>query len=245
LGRYLDPFVRLSWRNAELILVQNPETLALLPARYRARAQVLSNVGIDPRDVIRRIPAEGDELIVVTVGRLIHWKGCSLAIRALAASGLDFARLIVLGDGPERQRLRRLAAHLGVGDRVEFRGWVDRAALFEAFARADVVLFPSMHDEGGIGLVEAMAHGVIPVAIARGGPALIIGEAGFLSPVGRSVRETVAGLASNLRLAADPVARVRLRARARSRALEFAWNNKPVAMFHHLNQAEQLPAIDD
>jgi glycosyltransferase involved in cell wall biosynthesis len=199
-ARYLDPLIRITWRRATLILVQNPETLAWLPARHRRKCREYTNAGVDPAEIGHRVETDDGRLLAISAARLIHWKGISLAIKALAATGMKDVNLIVAGDGPERARLERLARRLGVETQVEFRGWLDRVDLLRLFSRAHVLLFPSMHEDCGAVVIEAMAHGVIPIALNRGGPPVLTGQAGHVIPIDRGSRqEVVTALAGALR----------------------------------------------
>jgi glycosyltransferase involved in cell wall biosynthesis len=158
-ARYLDPLVRLTWRRAELILVQNLDTLRWLPRRHRPKGLIWPNTGFDPADVVIRGRSQETrgEVVAVTPGRLLHLKAVPLALRAIACVPNGSLRLIVVGDGPERRRLTKLVHNVGIGKRVTFRGWLLRPELFQLFSEADLLLFPSLHDEGGLVVVEAMA----------------------------------------------------------------------------------------
>ncbi len=161
---------------------------------------------------------------VLFVGRLIEHKGCEFAIRAVAElrrRGRDVT-LTVLGDGPDRGALERLASDLEVADRVRFQGSVPPAEVAAALAAADVFVLPAVTDwkgeqEGfGVAIVEAMLRGVPVVASASGGiPDVIRDEC-----TGLLTRERDAtGLAAAVeRLLADPALARRLAAAARSDA---------------------------
>ena len=173
-GRYLNPLARLAWRKASLILVQNPETRAWLPRRYRRKAVVLPNVFAADLDGIlpsgeRRSAAPP---VALFAGRLLPWKGLSLALRALEL-GPDW-RLVVFGSGPDLGRLRRLAHRYGVAHRAEFRGWQPREEVLRAMRdEANVLLFPSLHDEAGWVVAEALACGLPVVCLDHGGPPVV------------------------------------------------------------------------
>lgn len=109
-------------------------------------------------------PAAGPWRLVV-VGRLTPNKNQQAAVRALARiveAGFD-ASLEVLGDGPERERLEALAADLGVGDRVAFRGMVDLREVNATFAASHIQLLTSRQEGFGKVLLEGMVQGVVPL----------------------------------------------------------------------------------
>ena len=110
--------------------------------------------------------ADSDKTTLVTVGRLSKRKGQAEVLRAFAAVRADHAdaSLEVLGDGPARERLERLADDLGVGDAVTFHGYVDEEEKITRLNRASVFVFGSTQEGFGLVLLEAMAAGVPVVA---------------------------------------------------------------------------------
>jgi glycosyltransferase involved in cell wall biosynthesis len=133
------------------------------------------------------------ERSILFVGRLIERKGVAHLIRALGTVRQTVpARLVVIGDGPERASLERLARELELADHVEFRGRVTDEALRDAYAAADVFALPSVLDarqdtEGlGVVLLEAMNYSVPVIASDIGGiPDIVQHErTGLLVPPG-------------------------------------------------------------
>ncbi|MDM7460899.1 MAG: glycosyltransferase [bacterium] len=107
--------------------------------------------------------------LIACVGRLVPQKRMQDAILALATmtrGGLD-AYLLIVGDGPERASLERLAEELGVEPRVHFTGRVPENDDSAALAVADVAVFPGAH---GLAINQAMALGAPVVAADLPGP---------------------------------------------------------------------------
>lgn len=127
---------------------------------------------------------------VVTAGRLVAEKGMDDAIRAFAAAskGHPDSCMIVLGDGPDRRRLERLASELGLGSRVQFKGHVAHDEVFEELARAEVFLFLSRYAAERLPNVvkEAMACRCLVVTTATPGIEELIedGTHGYVVPQG-------------------------------------------------------------
>ena len=115
-------------------------------------------------------------LRLLALGRLVRHKGHHVLLKALAhcANEREHIRLAIGGAGPERAALERLAAHLGIGQRVLFRGHLSRAAVRRALWRADALVLPSFHETFGVTLIEAMATGLPVVATRCGGPEDIV-----------------------------------------------------------------------
>lgn len=117
-------------------------------------------------------PAVADFYLVVSA--LVPYKRVDLAIRACSQTG---RRLLVVGAGPEEERLKTLA-----GPTVEFRGWVSDEHLAGLYARARAFLFPGEEDFG-ITPLESMAAGRPVVAYGRGGALETV--VGLDDPAGR------------------------------------------------------------
>ena len=186
-GRYLNPASRLAWRRAAVILVQNGETAHWLPRRRRSKAVLFQHAVIDEvAEPFVRPPR--DRRVALFAGRLIYWKGAELGLHALARA--PQWELVIHGDGPEEGKLRRVAAELGIENRVTFAGLVDRETLLERMrTEFDVLLFPSLHDDSPWVVAEAVGAGLPVICIDRGGPPLLAGAAGIA--VECSDRETI------------------------------------------------------
>jgi glycosyltransferase involved in cell wall biosynthesis len=174
-ARVLNPLARLPWRRSELILVQNPETRAWLPARYREKAVVFPHIVLDEQ-AMEWVGPTHDALTrrALFVGRLLPWKGVVMALQVMVL--LPDWTLIVCGDGYDLRRLRRRVHRLELEDRVTFLGWVEPDQVRELMhQKADVLLFPSLHDEGGWVIAEALAAPLPVICLDRGGPPAIGG----------------------------------------------------------------------
>jgi glycosyltransferase involved in cell wall biosynthesis len=132
---------------------------------------------------IPRVASAGEEK-VLCVARLVPQKGIDVLLRAFVRVRAEAgnARLAVLGEGPERQRLARMAAELGLGDAVEFRGAVKDIAVH--LATAGVFALPSRFEGLPLALLEAMAAGLPVVATDVDGNADVVrdGVDGLLVP---------------------------------------------------------------
>ena len=139
---------------------------------HPARLHVMRN-GVDlerfhpvPKHEARtRLKFSGAPLLL-SVGYLIERKGHHIVIEALAKLLVKQpgARLLIIGEGPERTPLLALAAQLGVQDHVYFAGAVDNAELYLWYSAADVFLLASSREGWANVLLEAMACGVPVVA---------------------------------------------------------------------------------
>jgi glycosyltransferase involved in cell wall biosynthesis len=166
------PAVRSAQRAATVIFTQNTATTHRI--RSRAKVIVLSNaleVDIGP------IPAQGPRTKdVAVVGRLLPWKGIRLAVRAMRYVTHDGAVLRIYGDGPERRPILALVRRWALQDRVTLEGTTPRQQLLGEVARAGALLHPSLHEEGGTAVAEALTMGTPVICLRHGGPNELLGQ---------------------------------------------------------------------
>jgi glycosyltransferase involved in cell wall biosynthesis len=166
-------------------------------ARYeflpRRRIKVIYN-GIQPLEVdsglVDRLRAElnldSDVFVMGTVARLDPVKNQAMMLEAFARVHGQHpkTRLVIVGDGPERQKLEDKAATLGVAESVIFTGFSETPALY--LALMDLFLLSSDSEGTSMTLLEAMSLGLPVVATSAGGTPEIVdhGVTGMLAPVG-------------------------------------------------------------
>jgi len=80
----------------------------------------------------------------------------------------------IVGEGPAREGLERLAAELGVEQDVRSVAWLPHERLHAHYYQHDVLLFPSLRDSGGMVVLEALAHGLPVVCTDCGGPGVMV-----------------------------------------------------------------------
>lgn len=135
----------------------------------------------------------------VFIGQLISRKGVDVLIRALSEIDDQVWRLVIIGDGPERQRLNDLASQLGLGARVEFMGSLSNEGALAFLQHADCLVLPSRFDGWGAVVNEALLAGCRVVVSDRCGAATIVSSigsgtvapAGDLASLERALRNTL------------------------------------------------------
>jgi N-acetyl-alpha-D-glucosaminyl L-malate synthase BshA len=149
------------------------------------------------------------------------------------------ARLVFVGDGPDRPEAAHLAAELGIRDRVVFLGKQDSVA--ELLACADLFLLPSASESFGLSALEAMSAGVPVVASAAGGLLEVVesGVSGVLAPVG-----DVAGMAAAaVEILRDPARWERMSRDARRLASERFGVDRVVPQYESYYQKVLMPSV--
>lgn len=164
----LWPATRRTWREVAVTIVQNEETLRRLPTKLRRDACVLNHVLFLEPPAPPDAPNAPHPDRIVYVSPLEARKGPPLALYALARTPAH-VRLIVVGDGPERPALERLAQRLGVAGRVTFLGRVPRTEVMRHLREAAAAIFTGLREEGGCSLAEAMHLGTPVIVLAHGG----------------------------------------------------------------------------
>ena len=169
-----------------------------------------------PAQARRLLGLNGDQPVVGTVGRLVPVKDHRTLLAAFrrVAEQHPAGRLVIVGDGPLRGDLVRLAGTLGLSDRVRFLG--ERRDIPQLLRAFDLFVLSSVSEGMPLTVLEAMAAGVPVVATRVGGvpEAVVDRETGWLVPPGDP--ESMAGAV--LALLADPARRAALGRRAQERA---------------------------
>ena len=178
----LMPFARSTYRNAAAIIAASSQTYAEFSG-YRDKLFFVPEPGIGSSVCVadERRPKPGAKFDLIFVGYLIPCKACDLALRAVAPLLRNCsARFTVVGDGPERSRLEKLARSFGIEKAVSFLGWVSHEEVLRRLRAADVLVFPSVRDFGAGVVFEALATGAVPVVADFGGPGDIVhSEVGY------------------------------------------------------------------
>jgi glycosyltransferase involved in cell wall biosynthesis len=226
-----DPFVRVAARRSVLALATTEETAGRMRKLGARDVRVFSQVGLNEAEIERSGTYEGGKegiATFVSIGRLLHWKGFHLGLRAFARADLPDSEYWVVGDGPERKRLQALSEQLGVAGRVTFCGQLSREETLSRLDRCDVLIHPSLHDSGGWVCLEAMAAGHPVVCLDLGGPATQVTQETGIKVAAHNPRQAVVDLAKAMKaLAASQDLMKRMGEAGRERvAREFSWSRK-------------------
>ena len=124
--------------------------------------------------------------IVLFVGRLAKEKNIPNLLKAAAIVIKKFPRtlFLIVGDGPEREKLERLAKELQIENNVVFEGLIEHDRLPAYYKACDVFVLPSDHEGWGLVIVEALAAGkpVITTDVGLAGEVVEDGKYGFVVP---------------------------------------------------------------
>jgi len=152
-------------RQADGVIAVSEWEQARLREDFGVDATVIPN-GVDVERFANAEPEERDQRYLLCVGRLESYKGVQHVIRAM--SELPEYDLVITGSGPYRDELERVAREEGVGDCVDFLGYIDDERLPELYAGADVYVTMSEFEAYGMTVAEALAAGTPCVVREKG-----------------------------------------------------------------------------
>ncbi len=251
LRTYLPPFSMFEhyvYKHVGFAIAGNQGALRVLRRKgFRGPARVLPQFGVDP-DLFRPSPRHSSPSKPFTVGYaggLVPEKGVDILLRAAARLKGDW-QLHIVGDGPEKNRLQKLAHKLGISDRIQWTPRVPSTAMPDIYATFDVLVLPSRtrpnwKEQFGRVLIEAMACAIPVIGSTSGEIPHVIGPAGLVFP-----EEDVARLAEHLQtLQENPGLREELGQKGRERVLQHYTHQRiaqeTVRIYRHL--VEDIGAI--
>ncbi len=231
-----DPLMRSTFSRAHVIACTTAETMARIQARFRAKCVVQPAIGIEPSEIHAQGPPDLTVLETwdcaphfLFVGRLLYWKGLHLAIAAMARVRrlLPEVRLKIIGTGDDREWLESQARAAGVVDLLDWVPSTPHAEIAAEYRHSLALVFPSLHDSGGMVVLEALAAGLPVVCLDLGGPGTIATAGCAVIVAARQAGEAaiIDALAqAMIRLATDAGFRARCAANAVQRARQLTWD---------------------
>jgi glycosyltransferase involved in cell wall biosynthesis len=190
--RWLEPF---TLRRVDWMIAGNREAAAVVRWRgYAGPMTVIPQVGLDPAHFRRDCPPPdlyerlGARSRIGFAGRLVPEKGVLDLLEAFLPLA-DRAFLVLLGEGPLRDIVRRQAEEAGIADRVMLPGFITYRQIPAYLKELDFLVLPSRtttcwKEQFGHVLVEAMLAGVPVIGSDSGAIPEVIGEAGLTFPEG-------------------------------------------------------------
>jgi glycosyltransferase involved in cell wall biosynthesis len=215
IGRRLEHWALAGAQRRNLLVAVSPSTAHALRAIgvERERIRVVHNGVEEPGPLAERSP----EPLFLAMGRLVEYKRIDLLLRLWErVRPVTGGRLVIVGDGPERERLQQLA-----GPGVEFAGHVTEAEKHRLLCAAWLLLHPSAVEGWGLVVTEAAVRETPAIAFDVPGlrDSVVDGETGVLA------RGESSFAAAWCTLALSTHRRTLMGKSARDRAAQFRWNN--------------------
>ena len=227
-----DPFVRITAQKSAIVKATTKDTAKSLEQLGAKNIQIQSQVGLSNEEIrqLSKLAVDSSSSFrFVSIGRLLHWKGFDLGLRAFAKSGLsDRAEYWIIGEGRERNSLQKLSQELNISESVKFFGNLPRQEVLEKLGESHVLVHPSLHESGGFVCLEAMASGRPVICLDLGGPAVqITSEAGYKIAAHTPEQTTNELYQAMTKLYQERILLNTMGSAARKRAVEmFSWSSK-------------------
>ncbi len=177
-----NPFYRHALNKTDLIFAANRETLNYLSSlvRDKSKCRLLTENGIMESKIstpsfIKK--EKNDTVNILWAGRFLYRKGLNFLLETLSLvkSNRSF-KLLLVGNGPEENSLKKLAVELGIDDRIVFYGKIPYTKMKELYLSSDFFVFPSFRETTGTVLFEAMSNGLPVITFNQNGADLLINE---------------------------------------------------------------------
>lgn len=215
---------------AALISVGKPLLNSILPL---VDSNIEDKIAVIPNGIDVNLLSEIDDEIdislqswghIITIANLWPVKGIDTVLRALAIlkeQNINWINYVIVGDGPEKQSLQRLANKFGIQDRVTFLGRLSHEEALRQLAKSDIFCLPSWQESFGIVYLEAMGLGKATVGcFGQGAEDLIQNEKNGLLIEPKNADSLARVLK---RLLSDPSFAKLLGEQGRTRAKQFTW----------------------
>jgi len=235
-----DPLMRRTYSSASIIGCATAETLQAIPARFRNKCMVQRAIGIGTTDELSALGIQPERYPsrpqLLFVGRLLYWKGLHLALRSLqrVRDEVPGLRLRIIGAGPDSLWLKQQAKRWKVDDIVDWIAQVPHDQMAREYQNSMAFVFPSLHDSGGMVVLEALTAGLPVICLDVGGPGSIVDSSCGISlkVAERRESEIIEELAIAMRrLSNEHELRRGLSDGARKRARALTWSSAADAIY--------------
>lgn len=201
----LDPFLRLTAKRSAVTRVTTKDTARRVSLLGANNIEVASEASLSQTEIdsLGQLPLPPPEPIrFISMGRLLHWKGFHLSLKAFAKASIKNAEYWILGEGIEAKKLQLLAIELKIDRQVKFWGRLPRQETLKKLGESHILVHPSLHDSGGWVCLEAMAASRPIICLDLGGPGVqVTAETGIKIPA-HCPQQVVADLSDAMKLLA-------------------------------------------
>lgn len=170
------PSIRKTMKAAKTIFVATEETRQRIPQKYQEKTHIMPAIGIEQMPELMR-EQQSSKIKIIMAGRLIYWKTFDIGIKAFLqiAERYPNAELHILGEGEQKEKLQKLAGKY-LAKRVIFEKPVQHSEILKFYRDHDIFVNTTLRDSGCMAMMEAMSVGIPCLAVATGGPKILINE---------------------------------------------------------------------
>lgn len=175
IGALMFPSIRKTMKTAKAILVATEETKKKIPTKYQSKTFILPAIGIEKMPAVNKKNRHDGKIKIIMAGRLINWKAFDIGIRGFLRISDKYpeVELHILGEGKRKKELKILASDK-IGKKIIFDNPVKHDHIYEFYSEFDLFINTTLRDSGCMTMMEAMAVGLPCIAIATGGPNVLL-----------------------------------------------------------------------
>lgn len=237
-----NPLVRGGLSTSAVIVVRTPDTLRILSRAMQRKTITFFDLALRLPEVSASRTSRQGPLRLLYAGRLLYWKGVHIAIRAFkeVLRSIPDAQFTIVGSGPEEGRLRALVGSYQLSENVQFISWLPQRQLFDLYRSHDLFVFPSLHDSGGLAVIEALSHGLPVMCLNLGGPqyAVTPGSGIVINTNGLNTEQVAMVMAGEIsELAVTPARLSTLSDGAFARANQFVLRDRVASFYNAVSES--------
>jgi len=243
--RCFDPLFFLTVIRAKKVIVINNRITNQFPFALFPHKKFICQVANGITHIDGKKPRGlSDSIIrIISVGRLIYFKGFHLAISAfkMVVETKNNVEFVIVGDGMDRKILESFAEKNQIRKKIKFLGNIPRTEVLKELQETDIFLFPSF-EGGGMVVLEAMASALPVVCLDYGGPGEMVTDKCGIKVKPITPEQTINDLAAALlRLIENPNLREKMGEAGRKRVLEqYNWDRKETFIHNLYNKILNL-----
>ena len=212
-------------RNADLILCKTDITRNCIPATYREKAVLQTDVAVELCDIQEPVTDSHLTAEFITIGRLDGWRGFDLCIESVAKAVKvrSDIHLTIVGDGTDKLRLKRLAGKHGISDKVTFAGKVSMEEYKLLLNNADVVMNAALKEGAVTVSFDSMSMGKPLICLnSTGYTRYFSDEYAVIIPIGKR-EQVIDDLTDGILKMCVPATHKRMGESARAAGKHFTW----------------------
>ena len=170
-----SPLMNLSYKYSKLILVTKKENLNCINSKYHYKVRIHNSIAVKSNTrMYRKIYKIKKDFKLLFIGRLEEWKGVWILIdtfkKLKSIKTNKRFKLYIRGSGPEEKRLKDFVNENSLSNDINFVSKLSEKNLAKLYKNSDLLFFPSLRENSGNVIIEAMSHGVVVTALNYGGP---------------------------------------------------------------------------
>ena len=164
---------------ARKIFATTEQSAYYINDKFNNKINVFPAIGIALNNSNKVVNNQSNSVIqLLYVGQFIYWKGlqiCLDALKVVSDTGVNF-KLTLVGKGSEEFVLKQKVKDLNLEGNIEWVNWIPQDELSIIYKKKNLFLFPSLHDSGGMVVLEAMSLGLPIICLDIGGPGYFVNE---------------------------------------------------------------------